>query len=143
VLVQAQAVVTTADRRRLRDMIESLRAKLPTSGEPYAGYLRALEDRLVRTGTVPAAEVDGDTVTMNSKIAVRETDTGRREVITLVYEAEADPFGEKISVLTPLGVVILGARVGEVIEWQTRRGPRRLRIERILFQPEAAGDFEL
>jgi regulator of nucleoside diphosphate kinase len=63
--------------------------------------------------------------------------------VTLVYDADADLFGEKLSVLTGLGASLLGARVGEVVEWQTRRGPRRVRVERILFQPEAAGEFEL
>jgi len=80
---------------------------------------------------------------MNSKIRARELDTGRSQVLTLVYERDADLFGEKVSVLTPLGAAILGSRVGDVVEWQSRRGPRQLRIERILFQPEAAGDFHL
>jgi regulator of nucleoside diphosphate kinase len=63
--------------------------------------------------------------------------------LTLVYDADADAFGERVSVLAPLGASILGARVGDVVEWQSRRGPRQLRIERILYQPEAAGDFDL
>jgi transcription elongation GreA/GreB family factor len=48
-----------------------------------------------------------------------------------------------VSVLTPLGAAILGSRVGDIVEWQSRRGPRRVRVEQILFQPEAAGDFHL
>jgi regulator of nucleoside diphosphate kinase len=46
-------------------------------------------------------------------------------------------------VLTGLGASLLGSRVGDVVEWDTRRGPRRLKVERILFQPEAAGEFDL
>ena len=48
-------------------------------------------------------------------------------------------FGSRLSVLTPLGVRLLGFRVGDVIEWPVPCGVRRLRVERILFQPEAAG----
>jgi hypothetical protein len=33
--------------------------------------------------------------------------------------------------------------VGDVIEWHSRRGPQRVRIEEIVFQPEAAGKFDL
>jgi regulator of nucleoside diphosphate kinase len=124
-------------------MIGSLRSSLRTIGDPYESYLGALERQLARTPVIPEAEVDDDVVTMNSKVCVRELDTGRRHALTLVYDADADAFGERVSVLAPLGAAILGARVGDVVEWQSRRGPRRLRIERILFQPEAAGEFDL
>ena len=60
-----------------------------------------------------------------------------------MYEADADAFGEKLSVLTGLGESLLGSRVGVSWNGETRRGPRRVRIERILFQPEAAGEFDL
>ena len=142
-LVQDQMVVTEADGRRLQRMIGSLRDSLRTIGDPYEVYLRALEDQLARRSLVPQADVGDDTVTMNSTVRVRELDTGRSQVLTLVYERDADVFGEKVSVLTPLGAAILGSRVGDVVEWQSRRGPRQLRIERILFQPEAASDFHL
>jgi regulator of nucleoside diphosphate kinase len=138
-----QTVVTTCDRRRLRQMIDALCASLPASGEPYGSYLRALDARLSGMATVERDEVNNDVVTMNSKVTVRELDSERRQELTLVYATDADPFGEKVSVLTPLGAELLGSRIGDVIEWQTRRGPRRVRIEEIVFQPEAAGKFEL
>jgi regulator of nucleoside diphosphate kinase len=141
VLVQDQLVVTDTDSRRLQRMIGSLRESLRTIGDPYESYLRALEDQLAQRSLVPQARVADDIVTMNSKVRVRELDTGRSQVLTLVYERDADFFGEKVSVLTPLGAAVLGSRVGDVVEWQSRRGPRRVRIERILFQPEAAGEF--
>jgi regulator of nucleoside diphosphate kinase len=80
---------------------------------------------------------------MNSKVRLRDLGSNTSQVVTLAYETDADPFGEKLSVLTGLGASLLGARVGDVVQWQTRRGPRRLRVERILFQPEAAGEFDL
>jgi regulator of nucleoside diphosphate kinase len=63
--------------------------------------------------------------------------------VTIVYPSDADRTGERVSVLTPLGASLLGARVGDVVERAARRGTRRSRIERILFQPEAAGRFDL
>jgi regulator of nucleoside diphosphate kinase len=124
-------------------MIGSIRQSLPTLGHPIQSYLRDLEGHLGRSTIVPPTSVDADTITMNSKVRLRDVDSGTSQVVTLVYEADADPFGERLSVLTELGASLLGARVGEDVEWQTRRGPRRLRVERILFQPEAAGEFEL
>jgi regulator of nucleoside diphosphate kinase len=143
VLAQDQLVVTKADGHRLQQMIGSLRASLRTIRDPYDSYLSALEHHLARTSVVLETEVDDDIVTMNSKVCMREMDTGRCQALTLVYESDADSFGEKVSVLTPLGASILGARVGDIVEWQSRRRPRRMRIERILFQPESAGEFHL
>ena len=146
-LVQEQAreqvVVTETDRLRIQAMIETLRRALRTVGDPYESYLRALEDQLDHTATVAPDDVDADTVTMNSRVLLRDPDSGEAEVLTLVYEADVDPYGENVSVLTTLGASLLGSQVSDVIEWPTRRGPRRLRIERILFQPEAAGAFDL
>ena len=138
-----QEVVTNADSKRLRDMIGSIRQSLPTLGDPLESYLRDLESHLGRIAIVPPTSVDADTVTMNSKVRLSDLDSGTFQVVTLVYEADADLYGEKISVLTGLGASLLGARVGDVVEWSTRRGLRRLRVERILFQPEAAGEFDL
>jgi regulator of nucleoside diphosphate kinase len=143
VLVQDQLVVTETDGRRLRGMIGSVRESLRTVGDPYEIYLRGLEGQLARRSLVPPADVGNDVVTMNSKIRVKDLDTGRSQELTLVYERDADLLGENISVLAPLGAAVLGARVGDVVRWQSRRGPRRVRIEQILFQPEAAGKFDL
>jgi regulator of nucleoside diphosphate kinase len=34
-------------------------------------------------------------------------------------------------------------RVGDTIEWTVPAGPRKFQIESIVYQPEAAGDFDL
>jgi len=136
-------MVTKTDSGRLRDMIGSIRESAPALRHPLESYLRDLESRLARTAVVPSASVDGDTVTMNSKVRLRDLHSGTSQVVTLTYEADADAFGEKLSVLSGLGASLLGARVGDVVKWETRRGQRRLQVEQILFQPEAAGQFDL
>jgi regulator of nucleoside diphosphate kinase len=60
-----------------------------------------------------------------------------------VYPDDADVNDGKLSVLAPLGTALLGASVGDVVEFRTPGGVRRLKVERILYQPEAAGDFHL
>ena len=142
-VTEQQEMITKTDSTRLRDMIGSIRQSLPTLGHPLESYLRDLEGQLARTATVPPKSVAADTVTMNSKVRLHHLDAGGFQVVTLVDEDDADAFGEKLSVLTSLGASLLGARVGDVVEWQTRRSPRRVRIEQILLQPEAAGEFDL
>lgn len=142
-LVKERSVVTNTDRKRLRKMMASVSDSLPTIGDPFHSYLRALENQLAHSSVVPARNVGPEVVTMNSRFHVRELDTGKRRTLTLVYPDDADPYGEKVSVLTPLGASLLGAGVGDTVEWTARRGPRRVWIEKIQFQPEAAGEFDL
>ena len=138
-----KGVLTRTDSNRLREMIGSLRQALPTRGNPVESYLRDLEGHLAGKAIVPPTSVGGETVTMNSKVRLRDLDTGASLTVTLVYEADADPFGTKVSVLAGLGTALLGARVGDVVEWKTRRGWRAAKVETIVFQPEAAGKFDL
>jgi regulator of nucleoside diphosphate kinase len=132
-------IVTTVDRTRLQEMVRAL----GSVGDPFRSHLRELTDRLERAELVSPAGVGPDVVTMNSCVRARDVDGRRPETFTLVYHGESGMFDSRLSVLTPMGVAALGARVGEVIEFPLRRGVRQLRIEEVLYQPEAAGDLEL
>ena len=76
---------------------------------------------------------------MNSKLALRELDTGEEMIFTVVFSSEANADEHRISVLAPLGTAVLGYRAGDAIEWAVPGRTRRVRIESGLYQPEAAG----
>lgn len=138
-MVLEKPIVTAVDRTRLHDMVQNLQ----TVGDPFGSHLRELTEMLERADVVPPSEVGRDVVTMNSRVRAQDADTGRREQFTLVYHGDSGMFDSRLSVLTSMGLAALGARVGDVIEFPIRRSVRRLRIEELLYQPEAAGDFEL
>jgi regulator of nucleoside diphosphate kinase len=62
---------------------------------------------------------------------------------TLVFPSEADIKQRKISILAPIGTAILGYQVGDTVIWQVPAKQRRIKIHRILYQPEASGDYHL
>jgi len=70
-------------------------------------------------------------------------DTGKDEVYQVVYPEDIDIEENKISILAPIGTAILGYKLGDIIEWQVPAGLRRLKIKKVLYQPEAAGDHHL
>jgi regulator of nucleoside diphosphate kinase len=131
--------ITELDRQRLIDLIVEAQ-----SGE-YRGsiYLDKLRGELERALVVTPQEIPGDVITMNSKVVLLDLDSGESETYTLVYPEHANSAEGKISVLAPIGTAMLGYRVGDVFEWEVPAGKRRLKIEKILYQPEAAGDYEL
>lgn len=91
---------------------------------------------LGRAKTMPASKVPRTSVTMNSRLLLRDDDAQEREV-SLVYPWDAGR--ERISVLSELGRALLGAEVGARVS----DGKRKLRIDSIPYQPEAAGDHHL
>ena len=131
--------ITELDRQRLIDLILDAQ-----SGE-YRGsiYLEKLRGELARAQIVLPQEIPGDVITMNSKVALLDLDAKEEEVYTLVYPENANSSEGRVSILAPIGTAMLGYRVGDVFEWDVPAGKRRLRVEKILYQPEAAGDYEL
>lgn len=129
--------ITTQDYQRLRDLLaEAKRFEFRDRGD-----LKSLQEELNRAVTVEPAEVPNDVITMNSKAKLTDLETGEQVIYTVVFPADADPDEEKISVLAPIGAGMLGYSVGDEFEWTVPLGMRRMRVEEILYQPEAAGDF--
>jgi len=131
--------ITEYDMMRLRNLLEDEKA----SGYRGRDDLKELEAELNRGTVVAPQEVPGDVVTMNSKARLMDLDTGEEMIYTLVFPSDADIEQNKISVLAPIGTAMLGYRIGDTFEWKVPEGLRRLRVEEILYQPEAAGDYHL
>lgn len=131
--------LTDLDATRLRALIEGYRQ---TSRRDLSAVLR-LEQELGRADTVSRRAVGPDVVTMNSKVRVQDLRTKERSEFTVVFPRAVDHDLGRLSVLAPLGMAVIGARVGDVIEWRTPGGVRRLRVEAVTSQPEREGRFEL
>lgn len=131
--------ITEFDKRRLEELL--------TVAEQFGGHdrkdLNALAGELARAKVVPSNQVPPEVVTMNSEVFLRDVDSEETMTYRLVFPKDADVDRGAISVLAPVGMAILGYAVGDVVEWQVPSGMRRLSIEKVLYQPEAAGDFHL
>jgi regulator of nucleoside diphosphate kinase len=138
-MIMKPIYITEQDRHRLRELIEVGRAK-PNG---HASYFDALDHEISRSCVVDRDSVAGDVVTMNSRVRLRDMDSGEIEVYTLVYPSMADPGENRISVLAPVGTAIVGSRRGDVIEWPVPAGRRRLFVEDVVYQPESAGATDL
>lgn len=104
-------------------------------------YLTKLEEELERAQVVSPHDIPGDVVTMNSQARIKDLDSNEEMVFTLVFPSEADYVRGRLSVLAPIGTALLGYRAGDTVEWEVPAGVRRFKIEQILYQPEAAGDY--
>lgn len=130
--------ITDLDARRLRAVLSTYDDR-PGPGQREVNQLRG---ELERARVVPSRQVSERVVTMNSEVVLRDLESEQEFTCTLAYPDESDVDTGRISVLAPVGTAILGYREGTVVEWTVPAGTRRLRIEKILYQPEAAGDFD-
>jgi transcription elongation factor GreA len=68
------------------------------------------------------------TVGLGAVVTVRDLGSGRETAHTLVSASESDPANGRLSIDSPLGRALAGARMGEEIAFDAPRGRRRLEI---------------
>jgi regulator of nucleoside diphosphate kinase len=100
--------------------------------------LRALGHKLADAELVSSEGIPRNVITLQSCVRVRDLDTGMETTYLLVTPAYASAAAGAVSVLSPMGAALLGCREGDTIECREPGGPRRLQVEHVLYQPEAA-----
>ncbi len=128
-------VITSADYGRLLRLIEASRQFRRRD----IRHIDELEQELDRAIVARESEIPSDIVTMNSRVRVRDLNSGHEFVYQIVFPREADVAANRISVLAPIGTALLGRRAGTPVEIIAPSGLRRLRILEVVYQPEAAG----
>ncbi|MFC3725645.1 nucleoside diphosphate kinase regulator [Neoaquamicrobium sediminum] len=116
--------VTRTDSERLWRLAES-----------YVGRNRAVAEELLieleRAKVVADSRVAADVVRMGSTLRFT-SDLGEDRSVTLVFPGEADIAEGRISILTPIGVALVGLAAGQSIDWTARDGrTHRLRVESV------------
>ncbi len=123
--------ITAADMSRLRALVRGMNHSRDD--------LKSLSTELDHAQVVLSDEIPRNVITMHSKARLREMLTGDVMTYTLVFPGEADYEARRISVLAPIGTAMLGQREGDEFEWEVPAGRVRLRVEKVIYQPEAAG----
>jgi regulator of nucleoside diphosphate kinase len=137
-MLDQEPTMTEFDLRRLDALFERIRRQVKPPST-----LSVLERETERAVVVKPEAVPATVVTMNSQVEIIDLATEERRSVTLVFPSMAGIDAGRVSVLAPLGTALLGSREGSVIEWRTPGGVRRVRVERVVYQPEAAGRFDL
>ena len=132
--------LTAQDYNRLRQLL----VELTRQSRGIQAGVETLEDILELAHVVQPDKVPANVVTMNSRVLFKDVTTQENGTVTIVYPADADPSGGRISVLSPVGAALLGESEGEEVELPLPHGQRRrIGISSVLYQPEAQGDFAL
>lgn len=132
--------ITKIDHERLGNLIKRIRNQEDLAN---FAYIERLEEELENAEIVAPEEVPPEVVTMRSKVKLKDLDTGEEVIYSIVFPSEANAGEGKISILAPLVTALLGKKRGDTVEFQAPSRLRRLKIEKILYQPESAGEYNL
>ena len=138
-MARRKIIITKNDHERLELLLDSEFAKAIGPCE----HLDDLRTELDRAEIVRPEDVPPRIVTMNSTVVLRDLETEEIETYTLVFPAAADIANDRLSVLAPVGTAILGERVDDIVRWRVPQGWRRLKVERVVYQPEREGAYHV
>ena len=77
---------------------------------------------------VREVQTSTDKVGFGSKVEVEDAKSGKRQSYELVSPSEAAPAEGKLSMDSPVGKALIGAKVGQTVKLETPRGTKELKI---------------
>lgn len=131
----ALRILTELDHARLSGLLR--RDEVPED------CVEQLENLLSNADLVSVKAVPPHVATMRSKLEVVDA-AGQVQTLTLCYPDGAAAADGKVSVLSAVGLALLGLSVGQQSQWASPTGQTMTaKLQAIAYQPEAAGDFQV
>ncbi len=135
----SKIIVNRLDYDRIKKCITDARRFNSISGAEAEKLIKELNSaKIVQPKAIPAT-----VVTMNSIVKLSFLNNNKQVEFQIVYPEKANLKENKLSIFSPIATALIGYEVGDEIEWIVPAGLTKLRIDEIIYQPEAAGDFDL
>lgn len=126
------ATLNAASPRPPLDMIDHEADTLTTLAERSPALGTMLLAEIERARLHGSTDIPHDVVTMNATVNFVDEASGDARTVQLVYPADADFAAGRISIMTPVGIGLIGLRAGQSIVWPDRDGrERRLTVTRV------------
>jgi len=132
-------ILSSLDVKRIRKYIEDAKQRGKLSDFEIQRLVYEVNTAEIRE----PHDIPDNIVTMNSEINFSFINLSKQGKIKIVYPDLADVKKGKISIFSPIANALLGHKEGDVIDWIGPMGEMNMRIEKIVYQPEAAGHFAL
>ena len=134
-----QILITKQDFTRIHKSISDAKQNNIIKKEEAEKLLNELHSAKI----VESEEIPADVVTMNSVVKIHFQNNKTTTEFKIVYPDQADIKAKKISIFSPVASALIGYRVNDEIDWIVPSGMTKIVIDEIIYQPEAAGDFDL
>jgi regulator of nucleoside diphosphate kinase len=129
-------------KKRICQLTELDVARLEKHAEHQPRFQDMLDALLERADIVQPNAIKPTIVTMNSQITLTDETTQDSMTWTIVYPDAANLEAGRLNVFTPVGMALLGAQHGELVNITLPNGTdKTMKVAEIVFQPEASGDY--
>lgn len=133
-MAKPNIIISSQDLHRLETMLEHQ--------DKLTQTMQHLEDELARAEVVEPKDVPANVVSMNAKVLITIAPAKEATEITLVYPHDFKGDKGQVNVVAPIGTAILGLAEGQEIEWPQPDGHiMKVKIEKVLYQPEREGNY--
>lgn len=92
------------------------------------GRILQLENMLKNATVVDESEISTDKVSVGSVVKVKDYDFDEIVEYSIVGSAEADPMNYKISNESPVGIALVGKKIGDIVEVAVPDGTNKFEI---------------
>ena len=118
-------ILTASDYKTIHTLLQNLPA--PLIGKEVSQLQREIKSAEI----VPDDAISEKIIQLNSRFEVEELASGKLMNFKLVLPSQADLKQNKISILSPLGVALIGFGQGMTVEWMLPGGLKKLRINQV------------
>lgn len=132
-------IINRIDYARIKKCINDAKQFKSISIEEAEKLMKELDSaKIVEPEAIPS-----NVVTMNSIVKLSFLNNNKQVQFQIVYPDQANFKENKISIFSPIATALIGYKVADEIEWIVPAGLTNIRIDEIIYQPEAAGDYSL
>jgi len=132
-------ILNRLDYARIKKSINVAREYKSIAEKEAEELLNELESAKI----VDPEDVPSNVVPMNSIVKISFLNNDKQVQFQIVYPDEANLKTNKISIFSPIATALIGYQTGDEIEWIVPAGLTRIRIDEIIYQPEASGHYHL
>ncbi len=126
-----RVILSKLDRSRLSNMLHRCAAA------PRAQLHAELSNKMSAATICEPAQIPPAVTTMNSRVLLLSECWRGARACSLVYPEDANSLDDRVSVLSPLGVQLLGAREGATLRVSNRNAAFEVSLLGVIYQPEA------
>lgn len=125
-------ILSEKDFQIIHDLIKNQSAVQQTK------ELRFLAEELKKAKVVKDNKIGGDIVQLNSIVQVEDQSSNKTMDFQIVLPSQANLKENKISILAPIGIALIGFKKDQLVEWQMPAGKRTLKIVKVENAPVMA-----
>jgi regulator of nucleoside diphosphate kinase len=101
---------------------------LKSKNSTNAKEIGQLSQELDRAKIIKENELDHSVIRINSYVTIEDVKAGKQMKIQIVLPSMADIKQNKISILAPLSVAIIGFKENDQVDWELPAGLKTLKI---------------